>query len=137
MAEAALSLSGGLDPADGFAALHDLLVAEDLDRPVLVSEYGFRAADSGLPNTWPPIYPTFDTQAERAAAFEEVTVERQETPWIVGAHWFRWMDEPADGRFDGENSNFGLVDLEDRPYAELTEAMGRVHPRVYEHLAVP
>lgn len=29
--------------------------------------------------------------------------------YIVGTHWFRFMDEPIGGRYDGENSNMGLV----------------------------
>jgi len=29
-------------------------------------------------------------------------------------------DEPTQGRFDGENFNFGLVDIHDRPYETVT-----------------
>jgi hypothetical protein len=33
---------------------------------------------------------------------------------------------------DGENYNIGLVDVTDRPYAELIEAMKTTHRRLYE-----
>jgi hypothetical protein len=33
----------------------------------------------------------------------------------------------GEGRFDGENSNFGTVTIEDNVYAERTEAMTRVN----------
>ena len=36
-------------------------------------------------------------------------------PWIVGADWFQWSDEPPSGRSaDGEDVNFGVVDVDDR-----------------------
>lgn len=133
----AMQISGGLDPADGFSALHTLLVAEGLDRPMMVSEFGFRAADAGLPNSWPPIYPTSDTQAERADAMAEYVRGHSAVEWIVGWHWFRWVDEPADGRFDGEDNNFGLVNLADEPYAELTAAFAEVNLEAYTALRVP
>ena len=46
---------------------------------------------------------------------------------MVGYHWFEHADQPAEGRFDGENSNYGTVTIEDDPYVELTETMTRVN----------
>ncbi len=91
-------------------------------RPVLVSEFAFRARDSGLPNTSPPLQALYDTQEQRADAFSRYAHEHLSTDWVVGLHWFKWSDQPPGGRFDGENSNWGLVDGADRPYAELTAA---------------
>ena len=132
IANAAMTLSGALDPADWFAALHELV-----DLPVLISEFGFRANDSGLPNSWPPIYPTWDTQADRAEQFTAYARAAHEVPWIVGYHWFRWADQPAEGRFDGENNNWGLVNERDEPYDVLTDRMSTVNPEVWSTLQVP
>ena len=41
-------------------------------------------------------------------------------PYVLGADWFQYFDEPTHGRGDGENFNFGLVDIHDQPYEELT-----------------
>ena len=90
-------------------------------RPVLVSEFGFRAADSGLPNSWPPIYPTLADQHERADRFQAYAERALASPFVVGYHWFEHADEPAAGRFDGEDNNWGLVTVADEPYAELVE----------------
>ena len=36
-------------------------------------------------------------------------------PYVVGADWFQYYDEPPHGRkLDGEDYNFGLVDIHDR-----------------------
>jgi len=43
-------------------------------------------------------------------------------PYVVDLHWFEWADESPQGRFDGEDQDYGLVDIQDRPYALLTDA---------------
>ena len=48
----------------------------------------------------------------------------------MGTHYFQWADQPATGRFDGENYNIGLVDVTDRPYPGLVEALKQTHRRV-------
>ena len=93
--------------------------ARATDRPILVSEFGFRAKDSGLPNSWPPFYPTLATQAERADRFAAYAARCHAAPWIVGYHWFEFADQPAAGRFDGENNNWGLVTSGDDPWEVL------------------
>jgi hypothetical protein len=96
-------------------------------RPVLVSEFGWRAMDSGLPNTWPPIYPTLATQTDRADKLQALAQEALAAPWMVGYHWFEFADEPPGGRFDGENSNWGLVDTNDDPYTAVTTRSAQVN----------
>jgi hypothetical protein len=95
--------------------------------PVMITEFSFRALDSGLPNTYPPIYPVLDTQQERADGFEAYIKECYRRPWIVGHHWFEWGDQPAGGRFDGEDNNFGLVDASDEPWRILVDRMTAMH----------
>ena len=96
-------------------------------KPILVAEYGFRAADSGLPNTWPPLFPTFTSQLDRARAYSAYVTRLHHTPWVVGDHWFEYTDEPAGGRFDGENSNWGVLSTADVPYGTLVNRMIKVH----------
>lgn len=89
-------------------------------KPMLIGEFGYRAADSGLPNTWPPLFPTLATQTDRAQAAGTYLRRVLARPYLVGAHWFQYMDQPATGRFDGENQNFGLVKITDEPWPEVT-----------------
>jgi hypothetical protein len=46
---------------------------------------------------------------------------------VVGYRWFEHADQPAEGRFDGGNSNFGTVTIQDEVYEELTETMTRIN----------
>lgn len=95
-------------------------------RPMLISEFGFRADDSGLPNTYPPgrvVQPTVPTQKARAERYDKYVRTWAGTNYFVGNHWFKYMDEPAEGRFDGENGNYGLVNIKDEPYSEFVNAI--------------
>ena len=95
-------------------------------KPCLIGEFSFRAADSGLPNT-NGAGPQVATQTERAAAFRHYVTAALRKPTLVGYHWFEHADQPAEGRFDGENSNFGTVTIDDRVYEELTRTMTAVN----------
>lgn len=105
--------------------------------PVLVTEYSFRGADSGLPNTWPPIYLTAPTQEARADLWQAKVEGLYGTPWIVGDHWFEWADQPPGGRFDGEDDNFGLVSNGDDPWGPLVDRMTALHATAPDAAANP
>ena len=91
-------------------------------KPCLIGEFSFRGADSGLPNT-NRAGPLLATQTERAACFRSYVTAALSRPTVVGYHWFEHADQPAAGRFDGENSNFGTVTIDDEVYEELTQTM--------------
>ncbi len=92
------------------------------EKPVLITEFAFRAEDSGLPNTQ-GAGPKVPNEEARAKAYRDYVIELENLPEAVGYHWFKWADEPKEGRFDGENSNYGLVNIEDQPYADFVEAV--------------
>ncbi len=100
-------------------------------KPILVTEFAFRATNSGLPNTKGAGPKVADQQA-RAKAYAEYVTKLESLPEVVGYHWFKWTDEPKEGRFDGENSNYGLVDIEDRPYREFVEAVKAANTQAAE-----
>lgn len=94
--------------------------------PIMVTEFSFKAMDSGLPNTRGASVPV-KTQFERAKYFEEFVEAIMKQPFIVGYHWFQYFDQPYEGRFDGENSNYGLVTIRDEPWEFLTQKMTSVN----------
>jgi hypothetical protein len=95
-------------------------------KPLIIGEFSFRSEDSGLPNTR-GAGPKVKTQAERAAAFKSYVTLALQNPNLVGYHWFEHCDEPKEGRFDGENSNYGVVNIRDEVYEELTGAMTEIN----------
>jgi hypothetical protein len=82
--------------------------------------------------------PTVETQEERADETQRYLGEILSRPYMVGAHWFRYIDQPDEGRGDGENSHFGLVTVQDDVYTELTERHTEVNGSMYGRpLALP
>jgi hypothetical protein len=97
-------------------------IFEAAHRPVLVAEFAFRAEDSGLPNS-KGAGPKVPDQIARARAYRNYITLLEGLPEAVGYHWFEWCDEPKQGRFDGENSNYGLVNIHDQPYRKFVAAV--------------
>ena len=101
----------------------------------MVMEYSFRVADAGVPNSYPPIFPTSAEPARRAPRrADRYSLRLYSTPWFVGDQWFEYVDEPAGGRFDGEDSNFGLVVLRRPPVVDTRQTMTEVHARAPDRL---
>ena len=73
---------------------------------------------------------TVDTQEQRAHGVAAGIMQLARMPTIVGLHWFQYYDHPKGGRGDGEDYNFGLVDINDQPYEEVTETFRRLNPRL-------
>ncbi len=98
-------------------------------KPVLVSEIYLAAREnrSGNRNNH-GVYPVVTTQSERAAAAHTTLEALAALPYVVGLEWFQFFDEPKHGREDGENFNFGLVDIHNRPYEELTSMFAAFDP---------
>lgn len=92
------------------------------DRPILVAEFAFRAVNSGLPNRR-GAGPRVANQRARGAAYRKFVLRLESLPEAIGYEWFEWCDEPRQGRFDGENSNYGLVNILDQPYAVFVRAV--------------
>ncbi len=95
-------------------------------RPMLLTEFAFRADDAGLPNTRGAGV-RVPTQKDRAAAFERYVTTLMREPYMLGYHWFKFADQPKEGRFDGENSNYGVVNINDEPYTVFLETFIRVN----------
>ncbi len=103
-------------------------VHEEFDMPVLIEEFSIKGSDAGLPNTR-GAGPVVPTQFHRGLTVAQYIKEFMEKPYAVGYHWFQWSDEPAEGRFDGENSNFGLVTEQDEPWSLLVDIMAAANLR--------
>ncbi|MEM1167402.1 MAG: hypothetical protein AAGI30_14070 [Planctomycetota bacterium] len=93
-------------------------------KPILITEFSWRAVEnsSGNLNTQ-GAGGTVQTQAERADNYDAYVTSLAKLPFIVGTHWFEYTDQSPQGRFDGEDSNYGMVDIFDQPYDVLIDRM--------------
>ena len=109
-----------------FQTLHELSGGQ----PVIVSEYSFHSLDgrSGNRNRFGFPAQVADQKA-RAEGYRKMTTRLARLPYVIGADWFQWMDEPPSGRLrDGEDVNFGVVCVNDAPYETLVDAVRSTTP---------
>jgi len=127
-----LATNYNLDSPDGWIARYyfDGLRRLTGAKPVLISEWFMAAHENRSGNLNNTHLMTVQTQVERALGAVAAAQRFAREPDLVGIHWFQYHDHPQGGRLDGEDQNFGLVDLYDRPYEELVEGFGQIHPRL-------
>ncbi len=121
----AIAVNYNVDASDGWLAPYFFDGLEKLSggKPLLITEWFFAARENRTGNRNNGHLMTVATQAERARGAAAATRNFARVPAIVGSHWFQYFDHPKGGRADGEDYDFGLVDLDDRPYRQLTEAL--------------
>ena len=104
--------------------------------PLMIGEYSFTSTvnSSGDPDTQ-NVYQRANSQQQRASEFENfIAPLYEDTPALVGDDWFQYVDEPPGGRTgDGENSDFGMIDVNGNPYPTMvarhaTHAWGHCRP---------
>lgn len=101
-----------------------------LDRPLIVGEFHFGALDRGIPHTG---LRTASNQKQRARLYKDFIDQALASDYIVGAHWFQYIDQLYTARGDGENYQIGFVDICDRPYSELIDASREIGSYMYEY----
>jgi hypothetical protein len=121
----AIATNYNVDASDSWIAPYYFAGLRKLSggKPVLVSEWFFAARHNRTGNLNNGHLMTVDTQTERAAGAAAATENFAAIPEVVGAQWFQYYDHPKGGRQDGEDYDFGLVDINDQPYRQLTEAL--------------
>ena len=126
-----ISTNYNVDSPDGWLARYffDGLRQLAPGKPILISEWFFAADENRSGNLNNGHLMTVPTQTERTHGAMAAAQRFAREPQIVGLHWFQYYDHPYGGREDGEDYNFGLIDINDRPYERLTEAFSRINPR--------
>ena len=127
-----ISANYNVDSPDGWLARYFFEGLGQLapGKPVLISEWFFAAHENRSGNRNNGHLMTVRTQDERVRGVIAAAQRFASEPQIVGIHWFQYYDHPQGGRDDGEDYNFGLVDINDRPYGPLVKAFSHLNPRL-------
>jgi hypothetical protein len=130
----AVAINYNVDSSDGWIAdyFFDGLRRLSGGKPALITEWFFAARQNRSGNRNSGHLMTVETQDERAAGAAVAAANFAAIPEIVGVHWFQYYDHPKGGRTDGEDYDFGLVDVNDRPYERLVSALAAANRRSRE-----
>jgi len=120
--------SGAKVPARVLAKFH-----VTTGKPLMITEFSWRAKEnqSGNPNSR-GAGAVLLTQAERAAHYSEFVEDLAQYPMVIGTCWFEWADQSPQGRFDGEDSNYGVVDIRHGRYEALLTAMAATNAKLHD-----
>jgi len=108
-------------------------------RPMMITEWSFPALDAGLPSQHGAGM-RVDTQEQKAHCYDVFATMVAKLPFMVGYDYFMWVDEPALGISSTfpEDSNYGLVDVNDKPWGELVRVATEVNGRAAaDHASCP
>lgn len=102
-------------------------------RPILITEWYAKASDvPGLANTkgagW-----LVHTQRDRARYYEHFALSALEAPNVIGWHWFKYLDDPAESTAldSAGGANKGLCNLRGLPYQPLYDSAKTVNREAY------
>jgi hypothetical protein len=113
------------------APSHELMdrFMEITEMPLLIGEFHFGTVDRGMSQSlW-----QVDTQQDRGIAYRHYTESAYSHPALIGTSYFQWPDQDLTGRgYDGENYNCGLVDVTDRPYPYMANAISETTKRLFD-----
>ena len=110
-------------------SLDDFDFFKNLNKPVIIGEFHFGTGTHGVWGTGLRVAYSLEQQAE---LYKQFVYEASMNPAIVGAHWFQWTDQPATGRFDGENFRIGFVSITDQPYETLVDATKYINSNLFK-----
>ena len=100
------------------------------DKPIIIGEYSFRSMERNqLADENGDVY---DSEW-RGRAFAHYAKSALENEAIVGAHWFNFGSQPITGRGDGQNDEFGLIDICDTPFYNLIKYTQELASHMYVH----
>ena len=104
-------------------------------KPLLLSEFYFASpSDSRLPGGGPEVA----SQAARGKAYRAYVEQAAALGYVVGTEWFTLVDQSLTGRYferyNGQNSNTGLISVADRPWRAMIEQMIPTNYGIYDVL---
>ncbi len=113
----------------------DLSAIDDMatwsGKPILITEFTARAVDSGMPNGFTAPGKVVPSQEARADAYRIFLDQLLNRPYIVGAHWYSYADDPPLGARLEQSNNWGLVNNLDQPYTALLDRVALYNRNVY------
>jgi hypothetical protein len=102
---------------------------EGFNAPVMIGEFHFGTiTERGV---WGGGLCTAMDIGQAASLFQNYVLDALQNPLMVGAHWFKFSDQPLTGRGDGENYRIGFIDVTDTPYPEMMHAGRHVAEMMY------
>lgn len=110
------------------------VLLSSIGKPVFCGEFSFPPDYDGS-RGFGRFVTSVETEDAAGQAYEQWMKEAAQSPYVIGAGWFQYIDEPVSGRGPGqgadavygENYAFGLYTQQDQPHWTLLSYMRRAN----------
>ncbi|MCZ8521395.1 MULTISPECIES: hypothetical protein [Paenibacillus] len=107
-------------------------------KPILISEFSFSTLEYGFKDFTNKTIPTGNeegSQTTRRDRYIDYVNSAAGLGFVVGAHWFSYLDQPLTTRAnDNESYSVGLLNVADRPYKTFLQGVTKTNHDIYNVL---
>lgn len=101
-------------------------------KPIMLTEYHYGDPTQGQTSSIQMV----DNEEQKGLAYRNYLENTAATGFVVGAHWFEYLDQAVTGRwfqgYNGEGFGIGLVNVADRPYKEFLSSVMKTNYGIYD-----
>ena len=101
-------------------------------KPIIITEFHYGEPTQGQTSAIQMV----DNEQEKGYAYRNFVEKIAATGFVVGAHWFEYLDQSVTGRwfqgYNGESFAIGLVNVTDRPYKEFLTSIMKCNYSIYD-----
>jgi len=100
-------------------------------KPVMLTEYHYGDPTEGQTSS----IQMMDNEQQKGYAYRNYVENLAATGFVVGAHWFEYLDQAVTGRwfqgYNGEGFGIGLLNVADRPYKKFLSSVMKTNYSIY------
>ena len=106
----------------------DLVPTNEINKPFIIGEFHFSSLDEGALHY---SLKSGENRQNVGELYKYYLRSAIKNPYVIGAHWFQYVDQPTIGRNDGENYHIGFVDICDTPDSIMIETIRSISNEIY------
>lgn len=101
-------------------------------KPIMLTEFHYGDPTQGQTSS----IQMMDNELQKGLAYRNYVEQAFSTGFVVGTHWFEFLDQAVTGRwfqgYYGEGFGIGLLNVADRPYKTLLEEIMKTNYQIYD-----
>ncbi len=107
-------------------------IYESFGKPIMLTEFHYGDPTQGQTSA----IQMMDDEKQKGLAYRNYVEKAAATGFVVGTHWFEYLDQAVTGRwfqgFYGEGFGIGFLNVADRPYKQFLDEIIKTNYQIYD-----
>lgn len=107
-------------------------IYENFGKPIMLTEFHYGDPTQGQTSA----IQMMEDEKQKGYAYRNYVEKAAATGFVVGTHWFEYLDQAVTGRwfqgFYGEGFGIGFLNVADRPYTQLLDEVMKTNYQIYD-----